>query len=248
MTARAVVPTMTNLVAPPKAETPEADLSAARRRAERIRLLATAVAENLAKVRELVREAKAADDHLALGYSSWTAYLADLFGDEPLRLARDVRQELVAELAAQGMSTRAIAPIVGVAHKTVARDLEPGVSDDTPDAGAETPPLAEPIPARKVTGLDGKSYTPPPKAPKPIPTGEGADLLNAETESKALGRALITLSGMKYDAHRDRVINQWWPLGKDAVPPDWAELFEPDAIREIAGWLMLLADDLEGAE
>ena len=68
-----------------------------------------------------------------LGYASRTAYMADVFGDSPLRLERDARQELVADLSAQGMSTRAIAPIVGVGHKTVARDLESPVSYDTPE-------------------------------------------------------------------------------------------------------------------
>ena len=60
--------------------------------------------------------------HIALGYASWPAYLADVLGETPLRLERDVRQELVAELTAQGMSTRAIAPIVGASVAQVKRD------------------------------------------------------------------------------------------------------------------------------
>lgn len=117
------------------------DVAEARRRAERIRLLTTSIAENVAKVRDLVHEAKASQDHLALGYASWTAYLADLFGDEPLRLTRDVRRELVAELAEQGMSTRAIAPIVGASQKTVDRDVRE--SNDSPAPVAEVEPVAE---------------------------------------------------------------------------------------------------------
>ena len=43
--------------------------------------------------------AKAGNAHLALGYKSWTAYLSDGLSDEPLRLARDERRELVGRLA-----------------------------------------------------------------------------------------------------------------------------------------------------
>lgn len=160
----------------------------ARRLTERIRLTAHSARESIEKLHALVDEAKVGNAHLALGYSSWTAYLSDVMGEEPLRLARDQRQELVGFLAGEGMSTRAIAPIVGASFKTVARDLEEGVSDDTPEPAdefdgsdwIEPDPQEEareavarafaqkdePTPA-KVTGLDGKSYTKPsaPKAP-----------------------------------------------------------------------------------
>jgi len=43
------------------------------------------------------------------------------------------RRELVVSLASQGMSTRAIAPVVGASHKTIARDLSSPVSSDTPE-------------------------------------------------------------------------------------------------------------------
>ncbi len=102
------------------------DVDRARRLTERIRRVAQNVAEQVEELRRLVGEAKATEAHVALGYASWTAYLADLFGDEPLRLARDVRKELVAELHNQGMSTRAIAPIVGVHRDTVAEDIRGG--------------------------------------------------------------------------------------------------------------------------
>lgn len=46
----------------------------------------------------------------------------------------DDRQELVRVLSAEGMSTRAIAPIVGASHMTVANDIvELGVKNFTPD-------------------------------------------------------------------------------------------------------------------
>lgn len=144
----------------------ELDVDGARRLTERIRLIAGNVADNVEKLRALVAEAKQGNVHELLGYPSWTAYLQDVFGDEPLRLARDVRQELVAELAAQGMSTRAIAPIVGVHHDTVATDIKASspVGNPTPDAlvvihvNAETGEVADEAP-REIAGLDGKTYT-----------------------------------------------------------------------------------------
>lgn len=114
------------------AEILQIDIDAAQRRAERIRLHATNANEAMQSLQKLVHTARELEDHITLGYASWTAYVRDLFGDEPLRLARDVRRELVAELADAGMSTRAIAPIVGVDNATVHRDLG-RVANATPE-------------------------------------------------------------------------------------------------------------------
>lgn len=116
----------------------------ARRLTERIRIAAANYTEAKAKVLELVDEAKAGSAHVALGYKSWTAYLSDVLSDEPLRLARDERRELVTRLADEGMSRRAIAPIVGVSDGTVQRDLEAVVRD---------------VPVERITtGLNGSTY------------------------------------------------------------------------------------------
>lgn len=156
------------------------DVDSARRLTERIRLIAQNVADNVQKLRELVEEAKASGVHETLGYPSWTAYLKDVFGDEPLRLARDVRQELVAELTAQGMSTRAIAPIVGVSQRTVVDDVsssahlpEPVINvlaatgevldEDERQVQYSTGEWSRTVETktRTVTGLDGKTYSTP---------------------------------------------------------------------------------------
>lgn len=171
------------------------DVLGARRLTERIRQVARGIADSVADLRAMVAEAKEAGAHELLGYSSWTAYLRDVFGDEPLRLARDVRQELVAELAAQGMSTRAIAPIVGVSKSLVADDLvqvsssgqvEADLARDVPDLpvdlvtgevseagdeddrGEAVVVVEQSITekTRTVTGLDGKTYTTKPSAPR----------------------------------------------------------------------------------
>lgn len=135
----------------------------ARRLTERIRLTAATFAESKAKLIGLVEEAKQGGAHFALGYASWTDYLSDVLGEEPLRLARDERREVVSMLAAEGMSTRAIAPIVGAAEATVRRDIS-GASNDAPAP-------------REITGRDGKTYTPKPKPPANVDaeTGEIAE-------------------------------------------------------------------------
>ena len=166
--------------------TPARDIDAARRRAERIRIKARNVTEQYADLRALVDEAERNEDHLTLGYQSWTAYVSDVFGEEPLRLPRDERIPMVQMLADKGMSTRAIASVVGVTHETVAQDIkspvrnltpaEPGptyrpadVTDWTPQEvddliDADERELeawkASTVPAPpKVVGLDGKTYT-----------------------------------------------------------------------------------------
>jgi len=129
----------------------------AQRLTQRIKLTASTVRDGLFKLRNLVNEAKNSNVWQILGYASWTAYLADTLGDEPMRLGREERQELVGYLAGEGLSTRAIAPIVGVAHKTVARDIEQApVSFDTPEPRGEylDPSTGEVIDAEIVDASD----------------------------------------------------------------------------------------------
>lgn len=147
------------------------DVDSARRLTERIRLTALSVRDGMEKVQGLVEQARDGNAHLALGYASWTAYLSDTLGSEPLRLPRDQRQELVGYLAGEGMSTRAIAPIVGANFATVSRDLKAPVANATPAAppvdlaavDMTTGEIREPV-----TGLDGKRYSrPEPSDSKP---------------------------------------------------------------------------------
>lgn len=144
------------------------DKTAARRLTDRIRLLAENVAEQVEKMAGLINEARTGSAWLALGYSSWTAYIADEFGGVLPRLDREPRREFVRELAAQGMSTRAIAPVVGIHHDTVATDLR--------TVGNPTVDTDEPAEPRRITGLNGKSYT----APRPIDHASLADTAVSE--------------------------------------------------------------------
>jgi hypothetical protein len=138
---------------------------------ESIRVTAVNYRESRGKLMELVQDAKDGSAHLALGYASWTAYLAEVLGEEPMRLARDERQDMVRALSAEGMSTRAIAPIVGASQKTVDRDIR-GESFDSPEPEPPTEYLDtapgeitdSPAP---ITGMDGKQYTRPEPADPP---------------------------------------------------------------------------------
>lgn len=106
----------------------------AERLTERIRLTATTFIETKEKLTQLIHEAQQGKAHEALGFRSWAEYVSQVFSDTPLmRLSRDERKELVRELASQGMSTRAIAPVVGVHHDTVATDIRSvGIPTDQP--------------------------------------------------------------------------------------------------------------------
>ena len=83
----------------------------------------------------------------------------------PMRLPREQRRELVTYLAGEGMSTRAISPVVGTDQSTVVRDAQAGEPFDSPtyaEASTRDPePDAEPtvqVAARSVIGLDGHTY------------------------------------------------------------------------------------------
>jgi hypothetical protein len=89
----------------------------------RIKLKVGTIQDNIDALASLVTRAKngAADE--VLGYESWTAYIVDVVGSDPNDLTRDERQKFVGFLADEGMSTRAIASVVGVSNKTVHQDI-----------------------------------------------------------------------------------------------------------------------------
>lgn len=115
----------------------------AQRLTQRIKLTASTIRDNLWKLRNLVEEAKTSNAWQVLGFASWTAYLADTLADEPMRLGRDERQELVEYLSGEGLSTRAIAPIVGVTHETVAQDIKTAPVRNLTPAPVESSPEAD---------------------------------------------------------------------------------------------------------
>lgn len=197
----------------------------ARRLTERIRLTAHSARESIEKLHVLVAEAKEGNVHVSLGYDSWTAYLSEVLGSEPLRLARDQRQELVGYLAGEGMSTRAIAPIVGTSREQVRKDIrstdtklsvEPSDPFDgsdwiEPEDEDDEPIEAEIVdePAPRITGLNGKSYARP--EPKAEPSKPRRQALPDQARTagwdlrKAVERLETIAADDRFDANRDTV-------------------------------------------
>lgn len=160
----------------------ELDAAAAERRAERINLRLETIAENYRLVLPMIREAIEKRDDVALGYRSVGEYVSDRFGGALTNLGVDVRRAVVGELTQAGMSTRAIAPVVGVDHSTIVRDLSRGADappapisvadeeaieptgikvlvDDSSAADQPEQVASLSSPAPSVTGIDGKTYT-----------------------------------------------------------------------------------------
>lgn len=136
------------------------------------------IADNIEQVMPLIREALTREAWKPLGYSGATAYVSERFAGAFGRLPAAVRQPIVSELSSAGMSTRAIAPIVGVSNKTVHQDMQvlPRVTPEPPPAFVETTTgevydgfqdaiakAEEEVveQARKVHGMDGKTYVRP---------------------------------------------------------------------------------------
>ena len=139
-----------------------------------------AIADNLEQVLPLIGEALTRRAWEVLGYASPTAYVAERFAGALDRLSPEVHRPVVAQLSAAGMSTRAIAPVVGVTRQMVSHDLKREVANDLPPAPSRTftdtpgavqqaagPDGAAPFSLPKsdhITGSDGKKY-PRPEAP-----------------------------------------------------------------------------------
>lgn len=161
----------------------EFDRAAAERRAERITLRLDAIADNYRAVLPMIREAIEKRDDLALGYRSPGEYVADRFGQSLAGLGIEVRRAVVGELMQAGLSTRAIARVVGASRMAVQRDRDAGVTTVTPDpepiptpegevapgSASELPPVELATPHPPVTGIDGKTYSHTPRAtPRPV--------------------------------------------------------------------------------
>lgn len=175
----------------------------AERLTEGIRIALDRTARGMADLAARVAEAYQRRADLALGYESWAEYAEEEFGEQTQSLAAPIRRELVGYLSAEGMSPRAIAEAANVDRSTVSRDRKiiraQGVQLAHPGSAPPVERVAiaetrhidiadrpEPAPApepRKVTGLDGKTYTPPkPKETTPRRRSLVDDAYNANRE------------------------------------------------------------------
>lgn len=101
----------------------------------------------------------------------------------------------------------------------------------------------------KVTvGIDGKEYRrPEPKPRSNVLEGDALADYDARQNARAVSDALQTLDLLTSRAHRDRVVNVWWPRAarNEEVPPWGRDLYQPEPIRQIAQALNSLANELE---
>lgn len=196
----------------------------ARRATERIRTALDRVSTAWQDLAERVVDAYARRADLALGYGSWAEYTQAEFNVPTL--ATEVRRELVSLLSAQGMSTRAIAPVVGVSDRHVRRDVQQ-VGHDVPPEHQDPPrpswpPTAKPDPAAMptqnastmrvnpavssaTTATPGPSATAP-TAPAPRPAVTGLD-------GKTYTRRPSTPPAERNDAPTER--RRPWPEAAD---------------------------------
>lgn len=185
----------------------------AQRLTQRIKLAASSIRDGLFKLRNMIEEAKASNAWQMLGFASWTAYLADTLGEEPMRVSREERLQLVGYLAGEGLSARAIAPIVGVSKSTAANDIEQVSSSghvqpelDAIDAATGEVLDATPQPLRAVVGLDGKKYTRPDTRPVTLT----AITDDARAAGVALRKAVERLDRIRnderFEGHRDAIL------------------------------------------
>lgn len=110
-----------------------------------------AIADGAEHLWQLLKRAEAGRAWEPLGLPDLPAFVARYVPAEQ-------RRPLVAELRAEGMSTRAIATATGVSQKQVMRDIKSGESPDSPA------PVLRNI--TTVTGADGKTYPAKPKKAK----------------------------------------------------------------------------------
>ena len=142
------------------------DLSgeAARAVTEEVRQATVRLLDSLADVDEAVARAYDGRAWLALGYANWESYCAAEFSQARLWGTVDERRERVSALRTAGLSTRAIAAVLGVSKATPGRDIAvlSGATSVAPDAlggGEATPSTLSPA-TPGVAGVDGKQYRP----------------------------------------------------------------------------------------
>lgn len=248
------------------------DVEAAERRASFICTDLDFAATSFETAMGRMREAIADRDDIALGYRSPGDYLSERFGGRLARLGVDLRREVVRELTEAGLSTRAIAPVVGVSNYTVhadqkaapVRDLTPQTpepasageadagSGQTPEGEghgeAATASVVDPSPRPPVTGIDGKTYkAPEPKpaaTPKPVLVGGAAEYDNAAQSSLALARAITKFLQLQHPNMRVQM-RRCWSMASAEVPPTPRRDVTPEQMRVAAQGLLDLANEWE---
>jgi hypothetical protein len=118
----------------------------AKRLTERIRLLATSLADQFGKVAQLIEQARDGDAASALGYRSWTEYVEHEFMGAFAGLSPAQRQPIAQQFADAGTPTRTIAAVTGVSQPTAYRDVIHRESPDVSHRGTPAPEPRKPSP------------------------------------------------------------------------------------------------------
>lgn len=123
----------------------------------------------------LIAQARAENDHEALGYASWQDYVDYEFGPERLKLTAEMRQKAITELRLAGASQREIAHTIGSSPATVNRVLAgPGVPNETDESDAHSglpakSPLVDAIKASIEDAAERAESHEPAAGPPPAP-------------------------------------------------------------------------------
>jgi hypothetical protein len=139
------------------------------------------IGDRLATLERNLRDAERGQIHLALGFSSWTAYLENRLRGRWV-LKGEERRKAAQLLASHGASTRAIGNMVGASKSQVARDIAEGSvpngtveldaeaehSDDSPvDASVPNGTVLPDMVINTRTGNKQRRRKPKPKGDKP---------------------------------------------------------------------------------
>lgn len=171
----------------------------AERLTTRIRLRLDTIADNYVAVMPLIREAIERQAWSVLGYCGVSEYVSECFGDALSQLSTGVRREVVSELAASGMSTRAIAPVVGVSKSQVATDIQVSSAGHLTPSGPE-PTFISATEALAEIDDDWPADLPSPTEwddDEPEPQGNGGATPEVEDPSPA-APAIVGLDGKTY--------------------------------------------------
>jgi transposase len=109
-----------------------------------IREAGKALVANRTKFAAAVKRAKDGQAHVGMGLPSWSEYVATVFADMP-GLGKADTEYLTAFMAGEGMSSRAVARVLGVSQSTANRLI------------AKAEAKGEVSADRKVEGTDGKA-------------------------------------------------------------------------------------------
>lgn len=159
---------------------------------------------------QIVAEAIKAGGHAALGYRSASEYLEREFAEVLSGLDVDARRVAVRELSALGMSTRAIAPVVGTDYSTVSRDRQV-LRDATPEPAEVINPTTgeveslDELTVPRVIGRDGKTYTRPEPSVQRRPPLPPEAQRAAERMFDAAERLQLVMSDDRLPQNREQV-------------------------------------------